>query len=185
MQWFSQKVRVTLIDDATDVAIATTDMFPTDLPESFDIETTLQIGDADWFVIHAEPQTREQYSKSGALTLRLRQVEMVATDTIQFSQLDMTERYDDNFRLGEDEWIVTTPMNSMIPNPESSGLPSPGADSEEVYRVASKLSELRESVPIPDDGVYCPICHIANPDLGRLRTPCPQCGRALLKFGWT
>jgi hypothetical protein len=55
---------------------------------------------------------------------------------------------------------------------------------DEIYRVASRLSALRESIPIPNDGVYCPVCHIANIDLGRLRTPCPQCGRALLKFGW-
>jgi hypothetical protein len=64
------------------------------------------------------------------------------------------------------------------------GLPPAGAGADEVYRVASKLSELRESIPIPNDGVYCPVCHIANVDLGRLRKPCRKCGRALLKFGW-
>jgi hypothetical protein len=64
------------------------------------------------------------------------------------------------------------------------GLPPPGADADEVYRVADRLSALRESVPIPNDGVYCPVCHIANGDLQRLRMPCPQCGRPLLKFGW-
>ena len=50
--------------------------------------------------------------------------------------------------------------------------------------VASKLSQVRESIPIPNDGVYCPICHIANIELPKLRTPCPKYGRALLKFGW-
>ena len=64
------------------------------------------------------------------------------------------------------------------------GLPSVHASEEEVYEVASKLSLFRESIPIPNDGVYCPICHIANIDLAKLRTPCPKCGRALLKFGW-
>ena len=59
-----------------------------------------------------------------------------------------------------------------------------GADADEIYRVASKLSVLRESIPVPNDGVYCPVCHIANLNLGKLRTPCPQCGRGLLKFGW-
>ncbi len=53
---------------------------------------------------------------------------------------------------------------------------------EEVYRRASSLSELRESIPIDGDGVYCPICHIANIDLGKLRTPCPRCGRGLLNL---
>lgn len=184
MGWFGRKVLVTLIDDATGAAFATTKMPPADLPESFEIETTLHLGEADWSIVHAEPWTREEYTKSNSLTLRLRKVEKIATEAISFSQLDITDRFDDNQRFGKDEWVPTTPLNSEITNPESAGLPSQGADSEEVYRVASKLSALRESIPIPNDGVYCPICHIANIDLGKLRTPCPKCGRELLKFGW-
>ncbi len=185
MGWFSRTVLVTLIDDATDAAFATTKIPPADLPESFEIETTLHLGEVDWSVVHAEPRTRVEYTKSGALTLRLRKVEKIAPEAISFSQLDITERFDDNRGLGMDEWISTTPLNSTIRNPESAGLPSPDADSEEVYRVACKLSAFRESVLIPDDGVYCPICHIANVDLGKLRMPCPKCRRELLKFGWT
>ena len=64
------------------------------------------------------------------------------------------------------------------------GLPPVGACDDAVYRVAERLSRIRESVPIPNDGVYCPICHIANVTPARLRTPCPKCGRELLKFGW-
>jgi hypothetical protein len=184
MGWFSRKVLVTLVDDATGAAFATTKMQPADLPESFEIETTLHLGDADWSVVHAEPPMRKEFTKSGLLTLRLRRFEKIPTEAISYSQVDITERFADNRRLGKDDWISTTPLNSRTRNPESAGLPAPDADSEEVYRVASKLSALRESVPIPDDGVYCPVCHIANVDLGRLRTPCPKCGRELLKFGW-
>ena len=101
-----------------------------------------------------------------------------------FSQVDTTEGFGDDQGLSPDDWIATTPLNSMINDPESKGLPPPGANENEVYRVASELSALRESIPIPNDGVYCPICHIANVDLGKLRTPCPKCGRELLKFGW-
>ena len=185
MRWFSRKVLLTLVDDATGAAFARTEMPPAELPESFAIDTTLRLGDADWSVVEATPPNREEYTKSGSLTLRLRKIENIATETISFSQLDITERFDDNARLGKDEWISTVPLNSTIPNPESAGLPSLHADSEEVYGVASKMSALRESIPIPNDGVYYPICHIANVDLGKLRTPCPKCGRELLKFGWT
>jgi hypothetical protein len=184
MGLFSRKVLVTLIDDATGVAFATSKMPPADLPESFEIETTLHLGEANWSVVHAEPRTRKDYTKSGSLTLRLRKVEKVAADSLSFSQLDITEGFGDDRRLGKDDWIATTPLNATIKNPESAGLPALGADANEVYRVASKMSALRESIPIPNDGVYCPICHIANVDLGKLRTPCPQCGRELLKFGW-
>jgi hypothetical protein len=103
---------------------------------------------------------------------------------ISFSQVDITETFDDDQRLSPDDWISTVPLNATTKDPESMGLPPLGAAADEVYRVASKLSKLRESIPLPNDGVYCPACHIANIDLGRLRTPCPQCGRALLKFGW-
>lgn len=185
MGWFSRKVRVTFINDATGEAFAHTSMPPADLPETFEIESTFHLGDGDWFVVHAEPRTREQYTKSGSLTLRLRKIEMMSPEEIRFSQLDITEQFDDNQRLGVDEWIAITPLNATMKNPEARGLPPPDADPDEVYRVASKLSELRESIPIRDDGVYCPICHIANIDLGKLRTPCPTCGRELLKFGWT
>ena len=101
-----------------------------------------------------------------------------------YSQVDTTERFDDNLELKSDDWITTTPLNSMTADPEYMGLPPSSATDEEVYHIASKLSELRESIPIPNDGVYCPICHIANVDLDKLRTPCPKCGRELLKFGW-
>ena len=100
------------------------------------------------------------------------------------SQVDITERFGDDERLGPDDWIPTIPMNTIVENPESMGLPPVGADANEVYRVASHLSSVREAVPIPTDGVYCPVCHIANVDIGKLRTPCPRCQRELLKFGW-
>lgn len=184
MGWFNRYVLVTLIDDASDAPFAKTKMPPGDLPESFEIETTLHLDGTDWFVVHAEPQTRSEYTESRTLTLRLRKIETMPTDVISYSQLDITEGFGDNLKLSVDDWMSTTPLNSSHSNPESVGLPSPSADVEEVYEIACKLSRLRESIPIPSDGVYCPICHIANIELGKLRTPCPRCGRELLKFGW-
>lgn len=107
-----------------------------------------------------------------------------ATENISFSQVDTTERFDDDQGLGPDDWIATIPLNTLVHDPQSMGLPPLGASHEEVYRVASGLSSVRETVVLPDDGVYCPICHIASVDLGKLRTPCPKCERELLKFGW-
>lgn len=101
-----------------------------------------------------------------------------------YSQLDLTESFGDNLSLGINDWIETQPLNLTTNDPESMGLPSIRATSEEVYQIASKMSSIRESVRIDSDGVYCPICHIANPDLTKLHSPCPQCGRKLLKFGW-
>lgn len=185
MAWFSRKVSVTLIDDATGAVFATSNMPIEDLPDSFQIDTTLHMGDADWSVVRAEPPQKADFTKSGKLTIRLRKIEMVDPNTLSFSQLDITERFDDHLTLGPDDWIETTPLNAGLADAAASGLPEVDADCDEVYRIASDMSDVRESIPIPDHGVYCPICHIANIDLGKLRTPCPQCGRGLLKFGWT
>lgn len=115
-----------------------------------------------------------------------RAVQIPAADPreIQFSQVDTTERFGDNLTLKPDDWIETIPLNSMVPDGEKMGLPAVNASADEVYQIADRMSQLRESFPIPNDGVYCPLCHIANISLARLRTPCPQCGRPLLKFGW-
>jgi len=103
---------------------------------------------------------------------------------VSFTQLDITESFGDDARLGPEDWVAAVPLNEQTPKPQARGLPAVGTVEDEVYEIASRLSQLRESIPVPNDGVYCPICHIANTELTRLRTPCPQCGRALLKFGW-
>src|SRR6266566_1391119 len=103
---------------------------------------------------------------------------------ISYSQLDITESFGDNLRLKPEDWIATVPLNKTTPSGQASGLPPVDATDDAIYSVASRLSQLRESIAIPNDGVYCPICHIANIELSKLRTPCPKCGRAVLKFGW-
>jgi hypothetical protein len=103
---------------------------------------------------------------------------------ISFSQLDITETFGDNLQLTEADWVQTAPLNERIPDPQSQGLPPRGADDDTVYAIAARLSQLRESIPIEGDGVYCPTCHIANTSLAKLRMACPKCGKPLLKFGW-
>jgi hypothetical protein len=112
------------------------------------------------------------------------ETQMMDPNQISFSQLDITESFDDNQKLGIDDWIETSPLNKMMDNPEASGLPPENADPDVIYEIGAKLSKLREGVPIPNDGVYCPVCHIANIDIKKLHQPCPKCERGLLKFGW-
>ena len=101
---------------------------------------------------------------------------------LSYSQLDITERFGDHLHLKPDDWIVTVALNKSVPN--GKGLPPIGASADDVYAAADTLSKMRENISIPNDGVYCPVCHIANTQLAKLRTPCTKCGRALLKFGW-
>jgi hypothetical protein len=92
MAWFSRKVAVTLIDDATGAVLTTTELPPGELPESFEIETTLHLGDTDWSVVHAEPRTRPEYTKSRKVSLRLRRVEKVKLSDILFSLPSICDR---------------------------------------------------------------------------------------------
>src|SRR5688500_17442643 len=79
---------------------------------------------------------------------------------ISYSQLDITESFGDNEKLKPEDWIATVPLNKMSTNAQSSGLPPVEASDEQVYQAADKLSRMRESISIPSDGVYCPVCHI-------------------------
>jgi hypothetical protein len=109
---------------------------------------------------------------------------LIEPQKIGYTQADITERFGDNLSLGPDDWIETVALNSRTEDPVSVGLAPVDASDDEVYEAASRLSVIREKFNIPEDGVYCPVCHIANVTLGLLHQPCPKCGRQLLKFGW-
>src|SRR5256885_2304296 len=74
---------------------------------------------------------------------------------ISFSQLDITERFDDHLHSKPDDWIPTAPLNKSVPN--GKGLPPADASADEVYKAAAILSQFRASFSIPSDGVYCPV----------------------------
>jgi len=107
-----------------------------------------------------------------------------------FAQTDVTKSSGNNPSLGPSDWIETTPINASVPEERRPrGLPPLDATEDQIYQIADRGSRLRESMRRTDqlsgDGVYCPICHIANTQLSLLRKPCPRCGRELLLFDWT
>ena len=112
-------------------------------------------------------------------------VEMIDISTLNYSQVDFTEYFDQNLTLSPDVWVPTVPMNEMLGHDNNGNLPALGSSDHEIYRVALGLSEIREQFQVPDDGVYCPVCHIANVDIAKLGKECPKCARPLLAFGWT
>lgn len=74
MLWSESKIEVVFIDIATEQPFGITKMSPEDLPETFELDTTLHLADQDWIVIEATPMTRLQYTASGTLKLRLRRI---------------------------------------------------------------------------------------------------------------
>jgi hypothetical protein len=55
------------------------------LPETFEVQTTLELGEAQWAIERAEPPTAEQFIRSRGLVLTLRRIEFVAPGDILFS----------------------------------------------------------------------------------------------------
>lgn len=113
MGLFSSKVKVTFIDESTGKPFGVTEMPPSDLPESFEVNTTLHIKHEEWMVINAQPLTRAEFAKSKSLTLRLQRIELVDPNTILFSlpticdvgpPLVSSVLSGDEFMLTEDDW---------------------------------------------------------------------------------
>ena len=178
-------VRVQFFENGAAKPFAVTEMPLKQLPETFEVDTTMHLGEEDWSVVRAEPFLIAQIAERGRLDLHLRKIIRMSPKDISYSQVDITKTFDDLLKLSPEEWVQTVPLNSMVDHPESQGLPPKTATTDEVYRIAQGMSVIREAIPIETDGVYCPVCHIANTELGRLKTPCPKCNRKLLKFGWT
>ena len=178
-------VKIQFFEDSESEPFASTEMPFEQIPEVFEIGSTMSISDDEWSIICVEPPLRSEIIATGALDLRLSKVVMINPAETSYSQADITEKVDDNIGLSIDDWIETLPLNSGLEDPVKQGLPPKGASRDEVFRIASGLSSLRETISDKDDGVYCPLCHIANIDLGRLRSPCPRCSSPLLQFGWS
>ena len=78
-------IHVQLVNAKTQTVMGETDLPVEQLPESFAEPTTLNLGGSDWSVVEAEPMTRDEYVKTGALLLVLHPIEMVDPNKILFS----------------------------------------------------------------------------------------------------
>jgi hypothetical protein len=85
MTSFRLNITVTFIDDRTDESIGLTHIPATDLPDSFERDTIINLSGVDWHVTNARPKTRAQYSKSQTLILWIRQVELANPRDIRYS----------------------------------------------------------------------------------------------------
>lgn len=81
----SRKIRVVFIDADTGQTLGTSDLSPDQLPESFEIPTTLQLGNHNWEIQEADPATAKSYLKSKKLTLMLKKIYDADPKEILFS----------------------------------------------------------------------------------------------------
>lgn len=102
-----QFIRVVLVDAADGAELVRSDVPAADLPDSFDADTTLTLGDAQWSVERAEPPTAAGFRETGTLTLALRRVELVDPRDLLFSLptiCDVVPSAEQLDVLSEDEW---------------------------------------------------------------------------------
>jgi len=78
-------IRLEMIDVSTGKTMGVSEMPPEQLPETFEIETVLHIGESDWKIIEAIPAKSEDFLKTKNLVLKLSKVEKVDPQTILFS----------------------------------------------------------------------------------------------------
>jgi hypothetical protein len=78
-------IEVTLVDAMSGLPFATTNIPVEQLPETFELDTTMNVGSDDWSVEKAEPIDRAGYLETGRLTLVLRKVERIDPKRILYS----------------------------------------------------------------------------------------------------
>jgi hypothetical protein len=88
------RVRFVAASNESDQVIAESELMPEALPERFDEETRLHLGNETWEVLRAEPPARADWLRTGALTLTLRRVAhpTVAARDILYSLPTLCER---------------------------------------------------------------------------------------------
>ncbi len=108
-------IHVTFVESATGRIIGDTDLPIDRLPASFEMSTTLHIGNQDWHVEKAEPATAEEIGQTGTLTLTLSQVTSMDPKKILYTlpTLEAAVPHPDGhrsasgpqvFELHEDDW---------------------------------------------------------------------------------
>ena len=83
--FFSKTVLVSFVDCATGRQFAASKMPPDQLPDTFAIDTELEIEGAHYVVLRAEPETKAGFARTKQLTLTLRKIETVDPKKILFS----------------------------------------------------------------------------------------------------
>jgi hypothetical protein len=78
-------VNVLFIDAATGQPIGHTVLPADQLPDSFEVATTVDLADQQWQVEQAEPVTRAEFQQAGTLRLTLRKLQRVHLDEILYS----------------------------------------------------------------------------------------------------
>jgi hypothetical protein len=82
---FSKTVAVAFIDDATGRQVAASNMPLDQLPDTFALDTDLDLAGSHFVVVRADPQTKAEFAETKRLTVGLRRAERAEPKDILFS----------------------------------------------------------------------------------------------------
>lgn len=109
----TESVQVVFVDAETEEEFARTELAPGQLPDSFEYETRLDLGEEPWAVVRADPPTAAQFLRSGSLVLTLRRIQTMDPQKMTYSlptlfdPLPPTEGSPgpgEHFVIHEDDW---------------------------------------------------------------------------------
>ena len=89
----SNKIKVQFIDSSNGNVIGVTEMLPEQLPETFEIQTTMHLNDEDWSIEEAIPAHSKDFLQSKELTLKMRKVEKMNPDDIWFTKPTISNEF--------------------------------------------------------------------------------------------
>ena len=78
-------IRVEFVDAATNNVFAATESDANSLPETFALNTAVNLGGQEWQIVQANPMTRAEYVQRGSLTLTLAKVMQMPVKDILYS----------------------------------------------------------------------------------------------------
>ncbi len=81
----SNKIKVQFIDSSSGKVIGISEMPPEQLPETFELQTTMHLNDEDWSIEEAIPAHSKDFLQSKSLTLKMRKVEKMNPNDIWFT----------------------------------------------------------------------------------------------------
>jgi hypothetical protein len=65
-------------------------------------------------------------------------IEQVDPATLNYTQVDITENFDDDLSFTDDDWIKTMHLNNFLGNDNQGNLPALGASTPGVWLVVGK-----------------------------------------------
>ncbi len=107
-------IEVKFIENGEDKPFAVSEMPIEQLPDTFEIDATLDIGNDKWTIVNAIPIKKEEFIKTGKLSLFLSKVEFMNPKDILFSLPSINDvigsisksrnKIDQYYKIHEDDW---------------------------------------------------------------------------------